>query len=101
MTYVERRDGKIVGVYAIPQPGYAEEEIADDHPDLVAFRNPAVDLSAIDLATLNATLAQDGSVVRALALVFLDEINRLRSKAGLATYSAGDLKSALKAKMRS
>lgn len=41
MPYIERgQDGKIKGVYARLQPGYAEEEIAEDDAAVVAFRNP-------------------------------------------------------------
>lgn len=41
MPYVERDEtGVVKGVYANAQSGYAEEELADDHPDIVAFRNP-------------------------------------------------------------
>jgi hypothetical protein len=40
MPYVERRDGKVTGLYANPQPGYAEEFLADDHAEAIAFRNP-------------------------------------------------------------
>jgi hypothetical protein len=32
--------GKVVGCFAQLQAGYAEEELADEHPDLVAFLNP-------------------------------------------------------------
>jgi hypothetical protein len=41
MVYVERRaDGSICGVYANPQPGYAEEEISSDAAEVVAFVTP-------------------------------------------------------------
>jgi hypothetical protein len=40
MPYVERRDGKVTGLYANLQPGYAEEFLEDDHEEIVAFRNP-------------------------------------------------------------
>jgi hypothetical protein len=40
MPYVERREGKIAGLYANPQPGYAEEFLADDHAEVVAYLNP-------------------------------------------------------------
>lgn len=40
MVYVERRSGKIAGVYACLQEGYAEEEMADDAPEVLAFLNP-------------------------------------------------------------
>lgn len=40
MVFVERNpDNQIVALYAMSQPGFAEEELADDHPDVVAFRN--------------------------------------------------------------
>lgn len=42
-VFVERRNGVVVGVYARQQPGYAEEEIAADHPDVVAFLAPPPD----------------------------------------------------------
>ena len=39
MTRFVERDGtgKIVGHFASLQPGTAEEEVADDHPDLLSF----------------------------------------------------------------
>jgi hypothetical protein len=40
MSYVERMNGKIVGLYANPQPGLAEEFLADDDAELVAYLNP-------------------------------------------------------------
>lgn len=41
MTFVQRNDsGKITGVYANPQLGYAEEELADDNEEVLAFLNP-------------------------------------------------------------
>ena len=36
MSYVERRGGIVVGVYAKSQPGYAEEWLDEGHPDLTA-----------------------------------------------------------------
>ena len=39
MPYVQRDlKGKIVGVYANPQPGRAEEFLAEDHPEIIEFR---------------------------------------------------------------
>jgi hypothetical protein len=43
------------------------------------FTEPApeiIDWEAVDIAALNAVLAQPGSVVRGLALVMLDELNQ-------------------------
>lgn len=34
--------GKINGVFAKPQAGYAEEELADDHPEVIEFFNPPI-----------------------------------------------------------
>ena len=39
MPYVERDGtGRIKGCYGIVQPGYAEEYLPDDHPDVIAFK---------------------------------------------------------------
>jgi hypothetical protein len=40
MPYVERRDGKVIGLYANKQSGYAEEFLADNDAEIVAFLNP-------------------------------------------------------------
>lgn len=39
--FVQRdEDDRIIGVFELFQEGYAEEELADDHPDVIAFQNP-------------------------------------------------------------
>lgn len=38
MPFVERELGVVVGVYARSQPGRAEEFLADDHPEVLAFQ---------------------------------------------------------------
>lgn len=40
MPYVERREGKVTGLYANQQPGYADEFLEENDPEVVAFRNP-------------------------------------------------------------
>lgn len=100
MPYVQRQNGKVVGLFAQPQPGLAEELLADNHADVIAFLNPVVDVSALDTATINAALMQEGSIVRALGLVIFDEINKLRVKNGDAAYTLAQFQAALKAKMR-
>ena len=41
MVYVQRDEhGAIVGLYANPQEGCADEELTDDDAQVVAFRNP-------------------------------------------------------------
>lgn len=39
MTLFVQRDvtGVVVGIYAVRQPGFAEEELPEDHPDVVVF----------------------------------------------------------------
>ena len=58
------------------------------------------DYPVIDQETLNAALAEPGSVVRALALLTFQEINNLRTRAGLTAYTMTQFTTALKAKMR-
>jgi hypothetical protein len=43
MPYVQRdtATGKVSGLYANPQPDYAEEWLADDHADVAAFETRA------------------------------------------------------------
>lgn len=74
--FVRRIAGKVAGHYSVPQPGEAEEELPDDHPDLVAYDNPplppptAIELRAgafdadpetLDLAT-RARTAMPGQI---------------------------------------
>ncbi|WP_233282798.1 hypothetical protein [Agrobacterium tumefaciens] len=41
MVYVQRDEhGALVGLYANPQEGCADEELPDDDAEVVAFRNP-------------------------------------------------------------
>lgn len=40
MYYSRDENGRLNGQYRQPQPGYAEEELPDDHPDVAAFLNP-------------------------------------------------------------
>lgn len=46
MPYVSRDDsGKINGLYANPQPGFGEEYLPDDDPQVVAFLNPPLPIN--------------------------------------------------------
>lgn len=38
MPYVERKDGGVSGLFSASQPGYAEEFLPEDHPEVLAFR---------------------------------------------------------------
>lgn len=40
MPYVQRGSGVIVGVFTALQPGFAEEFLPDDNPEVMAFLNP-------------------------------------------------------------
>ena len=72
MPYVQRRSGKIIGVYANAQPGYAEEHLADDHADVVAFRNPPATLP--DLAPFQFWAIVDISGHRAALEAFAETL---------------------------
>lgn len=59
MAYVERApNGALKGVYAARQKGYAEEELRDDHPDVVAFRDRALPQARDIVAELDALAAK-------------------------------------------
>lgn len=40
MIFAQRLNGVITGAFRNPQPGYAEEELADDNAEVLAFLNP-------------------------------------------------------------
>lgn len=105
------------GQYALPY-----EEIVDDSstdPD-IAVRESVVDdiqadkavrtitirdktaqeLADEDQARLNASLIEDGSVVRALGILTFKEINKLRQNAGLNEYTWDQFKTAMRDEMR-
>ena len=69
MPYVQRdQSGDIVGVFANPQPSYAEEEISADAAELTAFRTrqiprPAPLLDNVSMAALLARLRLLGLAV--------------------------------------
>lgn len=70
------------------------------HPDAEPSNEPPPDFPKLDTDTLNAVLAQDGSVVRALAEVMFAEVNILRTAAGLQARAKPQFIAALKAQMR-
>ncbi len=101
MPYVQRDESnKVKGIYAVLQPGIAEEWLPPDSPDVLAFLNPIIDTNLLDQETLNQALIAPGSYTRALGLVMFDEVNKLRVKGGDAAYTLNQFKAALKAKMR-
>lgn len=58
--FVQRENGKVVGLFELPQPGYAEEEIAADHADVVAFLTPVP--TSVSRRQLLLALAQMGLI---------------------------------------
>jgi hypothetical protein len=83
-----------------------------DDPEVAAFLNgggvmepyeippPLPTPSEIDQRELNAALAAEGSVLRALAELVLIEVNKLRADHARAPYTKAQFTAALKAQMR-
>ena len=68
MAYVGRDSGgKVKGVFHLRQPGYAEEFLADNHPDVLAFINRAPDKAGPPLTVeeLAAQMIKDGTMTQA------------------------------------
>ena len=73
--FIERDEqGKIKGVYRAKQDGYAEEELADDHPEVVAYLNPAPKVPQV------VTMRQARLALHASGL--LDAVNAAITQAG-------------------
>ncbi|MGI8397810.1 hypothetical protein ACRYWZ_15665 [Agrobacterium deltaense] len=61
MVFVQRNpSGKIIGVYECKQDGYAEELLADDDPEVIAFLNPEPEPEPITRRQLRLTLVRNG-----------------------------------------
>lgn len=79
--YVERREGAIVGAYRVPQPGVADEPVAGDDPELVAFFGGPSEterLNAVRAAALMGLLTRSdeiGIAVRAVLAGLSSGIN--------------------------
>ncbi len=76
--FVQRNgSSQIVGVYRVRQEGYAEEELADNHPDVTAFLNPpppTIDqLESAALAALNGG-GQSIDIVKLLKAKFISDL---------------------------
>lgn len=68
MRYIKRDEtGKIVGEFARPQEGVPVEELPDDHPDLVEFRNPPPPKPGDRVAARFASDPAFAALVRVLA----------------------------------
>jgi len=63
MPYVQRDDsGKITGVYALPQKGYAEEHLDDSDLGVIALMKPSAAISPISDRQFFQQLAMQGIV---------------------------------------
>jgi hypothetical protein len=60
MPYVEREDGKVISIYANPQPGRAEEWLEDNDADVSAFINPSVVPQTVSMAQARLALIGAG-----------------------------------------
>jgi hypothetical protein len=69
MFWVQRNaSGAIVGVYTNKQPGYAEEQIADTDPSVVAFLNPVMPQAVLSQDLMaQFTVADYTAIVAAVA----------------------------------
>ena len=67
---------------------------------IAPYVEPVIDWDAVDFAEVSAALTRPGSVVRALGLLLLQEINKLRVKNGDAAYTMQQFKDALRAQIR-
>lgn len=76
MPYVQRDGhGAVSGVFANPQPGYAEEWLDAADAAIVAFFSPPT-LTAQDIAAITAAL-QPGNPQRAIMLLAMQRTNAI------------------------
>lgn len=47
MPFVRRKAGVVTGAFAAPQPGRAEEFMADDHPEVIAYRDKPISVAPL------------------------------------------------------
>jgi hypothetical protein len=69
MPYVQRINGKIVGESPHFNSGYGEEWVAEDHPELVAFRNRPSRVGVVSAFQARAALHLAGHLTAAEAFV--------------------------------
>jgi len=75
MPYVQRdKAGAITGRFANAQPGYAEEFLAEDHPEIAALEKASEDAES-NRAILSQLQANDLKAVRALVEGDTERIN--------------------------
>jgi hypothetical protein len=64
--YGEYDNGKLIGLYAAPQTNHVTVELADDHPDVVAYLNPETTPEAIAEADRLSTIRNDAQIAALL-----------------------------------
>jgi hypothetical protein len=72
MVYVSRQNGIINGVYNKIQVGYAEEQLADNNAEVVAFFNPPLTALENQIESEKADLPTWAQVVTAIDNAFPD-----------------------------
>lgn len=60
MPYAHRENGKIVEVFAASQPGYAEEFLVEDNPELITFLHPPIEVDAVSARQFKLQLLAAG-----------------------------------------
>ncbi len=64
--YVRRRgDGSIASAHGTRQPGYAEEALPDDHPEIIALLASAQPQPALTADALAEALRKKGALTKA------------------------------------
>jgi hypothetical protein len=65
MVWAERNAvGSIKGVYANAQPGYAEEQLADNDPAVLAFLNPSLPQTVLSQDLMAQFTATDAAAIQ-------------------------------------
>lgn len=66
MPWIQRDASKAVcGVFANPQPGYADEFLSDNDPALIAFQNPAKPQTVLSQDLMAQFTATDAAAIQA------------------------------------
>lgn len=86
MPYVQRNGGTVCGLFPRLQPGFAEEFLLADHPDVLAYVFPTQDARAVGAID---------SVDRLQFEVMFDMENRMRAREGIAAVSRAAYRTAL------
>lgn len=66
--YAQRNDGGITCLYGLFQPGFAEESLPDDAPEVIAFLNPSpvADKRALAVDAVLAKISESADAPQAV-----------------------------------